>query len=93
MNKLLISILLLISAISSSAGQDVKVTASFDTARIFIGDQVKFSVTVDQPSSEKLSLPFFKDTLCKNIDIISGPVIDTISSQKGRYKIIEKYLV
>jgi hypothetical protein len=93
MNKLFISIFLFISIISSAVGQDVKVTASFDTSRIYIGDQIKFSVTVDQPSSARLSLPFFKDTLCKNIDILSGPVVDTLSTQAGRIRIIQKYLV
>ncbi len=40
-----------------------------------------------------LTLPVFKDTLCKNIEIISGPKIDSIASQNGRIKIIQKYLI
>jgi hypothetical protein len=92
MKKLIISIFLLFSIISSSGGQDVKVISSFDTSRILIGDQIKFKIIVDQPTGLRLSLPFFKDTLCKNIEIISGPVIDS-SSQDGRTKIIGKYLI
>jgi hypothetical protein len=74
-------------------GQDVKVTASFDSTRIYIGDQIKFSITVEQPSGLNLTLPLFKDTICKNIDIISGPVIDSSKNTDGRLRIIERYLI
>ena len=93
MKKLILSVFLFISIISSSIGQDVKITSSFDSARIFIGDQIKFTVTVDQPSNLRLILPVFKDTLCKNIEIISGPRIDSISARDGRVKVIQKYLI
>jgi hypothetical protein len=92
MKKIISSIFLFISIISSSISQEVNVTSSFDTTKIFIGDQIKFTITIDQPSGLKLTLPLFKDTLCKNIEILSGPVIDS-SSQGGRIKIIGKYLV
>jgi hypothetical protein len=92
MKKLISSIFLFISIISSSISQEVNVTSSFDTTKIFIGDQIKFTITIDQPSGLKLALPLFKDTLCKNIEILSGPVIDS-SSQGGKIKIIGKYLV
>ncbi|MBE3085768.1 MAG: hypothetical protein IMZ64_06070 [Bacteroidetes bacterium] len=92
MKKLISSIFLFISIISSSISQEVNVTSSFDTSKIFIGDQIKFTITVDQPSGLRLTLPLFKDTLCKNIEILSGPVIDS-TSQDGRIKIIGKYLI
>jgi hypothetical protein len=83
-------ILLLINA--AGFAQDVKVISAFDSTRIFIGDQVKFTITIDQPEGLKLNLPAFKDSLVKNIEILSGPVIDS-SREKGRVKIIERYLV
>ena len=93
MKKLIFSIFIYISIISSSFGQDVNVKSSFDSTKIYIGDQVKFSITVEKPSGLNLSIPVFRDTLCKNIDIISGPRIDSTSLQNGRTKIIEKYLI
>ena len=51
-------------------GQEISVTASFDTTRILIGDQVNFSVTIDQPSDLRLTIPFFRDSLIKNIEIL-----------------------
>jgi hypothetical protein len=92
MKNLIISIFLFISTVYSSLGQEIRVTSEFDTSHIYIGDQVKYTITVDQPADVKLILPSFKDTLCKNIEIISGPVVDS-SNKDGRTKIIEKYLV
>jgi uncharacterized repeat protein (TIGR01451 family) len=91
MKKLILFIFLYISFISAFS-QEVNVTSSFDTSRIYIGDQVRFTITVDKPSGLNLTLPFFKDTLCKNIEIVSGPVFDSLNTT-GRIKIIEKYLI
>jgi hypothetical protein len=93
MKKLCFAIYLFISIIFSSFGQNVIVRSSFDTSRIYIGDQIKFTVTVDQPADLRLSLPSFKDTLIKNIEILSGPVVDSSSIQSGRVKIIQRYLI
>jgi hypothetical protein len=73
-------------------GQDVKVTSAFDSSRIYIGDQIKFTVTVDKPEGLKLALPVFNDTIIKNIEILAGPFVDS-SRQNGRMKIIQKYLI
>lgn len=93
MKKFYLSIFLIVSIISSSAGQEIKISSAFDSAKIFIGDQIKFNVTIDQPSNIKLTLPVFKDTICKNIEIISGPRIDTTKGQNGRIKVVQKYLI
>lgn len=93
MKKLTLSIFLCISIISALVGQNVNITSSFDSSRIFVGDQIKYTITIDKPSGQKLILPVFKDTLCKNIEILSGPRIDSSASQSGRTKVIQKYLV
>jgi hypothetical protein len=90
--KYIISQLILISWGFSAIGQDVKVTSAFDSARIFIGDQIKFTVTIDKPDGLKLAIPAFKDTIVKNIEILSGPFVDS-AKQNGRMRIIQKYLV
>jgi hypothetical protein len=93
MKKLTISIFLFISILTSSIGQNVNVTSAFDSSEIYIGDQIKYTITIEQPANLKLTIPLFKDTLCKNIEILSGPGIDTSSVQNGRIKIIYKYLI
>ncbi len=74
-------------------GQEISVTASFDTSRILIGDQINFTVVVEQPADVKLSLPVFKDTLVKNIEILSGPATDSIKLSAAKLRITEKYRI
>ena len=78
---------------SSLNGQEISVKAVFDTTRILVGDQVNFSVMIDQPADLKLTLPFFRDSLIKNIEILSGPAIDTSGISDNKIRITEKYLV
>jgi hypothetical protein len=92
MKKTAISILLLFSVFLLNA-QDVKVTASFDSTRILIGDQINFTISVEQPRDLKLTIQGFKDTLVKNIEVLKGPSIDSSDAGNGRIKIIERYLV
>jgi hypothetical protein len=90
--KYITGLLLLFLLSFSAKGQNVNVTSAFDSSRIFIGDQIKFTVIIDQPEGLKLALPALKDTIIKNIEILSGPKVDS-SKQNGRIKIIQKYLV
>lgn len=73
--------------------QDVTVKSVFDTSSIYIGDQINYKIIINQPSDIRLDLPFFRDTLCRNIEILSGPQSDTNIVEGGRIQIIEKYLV
>jgi len=92
MKRFLFFILSFIVSLNLVSGQDVGVTAAFDTSRIFIGDQIFFTVTVDQPADLKLKLIPLKDTLFSKIEILSGPAVDTLSAG-NRLKIINKFLV
>lgn len=90
--KFLILFLFLITSFALR-GQDVSVAAAFDTSRIFIGDQINFSVTIDQPSALKLSIPILRDSLTRKIEILSGPLIDTAEIDADKIRITEKYLI
>lgn len=74
-------------------GQEVKVTAAFDSSKIYVGDQTNFTVTIEKPVSYILSFPVFKDSLVKNIEILKGPLTDTSFTKDGRIRIKQKYLV
>jgi hypothetical protein len=80
-------------SLSGTVAQEVKVTSVFDTSRIYIGDQINFTITIDKPISYLLSIPFFRDSLQKNIEILKGPSIDTSILKDGRMRIKQKYLV
>ena len=94
MKKLNICILVLITFFTFMVkGQDITVKTAFDTSRIYIGDQINFSITVDQPSGIKLDIPALRDTLGKNIEILSGPVVDSTVIAGNRIRINKKYLI
>ena len=93
MKRIIFSILLSVSIFANSSGQEVSVNAGFDTSMIFIGDQIRFTVTVDQPAGLGLSISEFNDTIVKNIEILSGPVTDSISNPNGILRIKREYLV
>jgi hypothetical protein len=92
MRNTLFSILLVLSASAGLYSQDVTVTASFDSSRIYIGDQIFYSITIDQPADLNLSIRPLRDTLCKNIEILYGPVYDS-SITNNRLRIINRYLI
>lgn len=87
----ILALLLLIPVFLS--GQDVKVSAAFDSSRIFIGDQVNFTVTLEKPAGFLLSMPLLKDSLVSKVEILKGPASDTSVMKDGRVKIVQKYLV
>jgi len=93
MKRLIILLILILILRPAIYGQEFKVTASFDTSKIYIGDQIDFTISIDQPAEIVATLPLLRDTLTKNIEILAGPVIDTASNQDGRITIIEKYLI
>jgi large-conductance mechanosensitive channel len=74
-------------------GQDILMDAAFDTTCIFIGDQIHYTVTVEQPSDISLKIQAHKDTLIKKIEILSGPKTDSSSISGDRLRITNRYLI
>lgn len=93
MKKTLLIISLVLSVVAVSSGQDIKVTVTLDTSKIYIGDQIKYTVNVEQPAGLKLALKPVKDTLCSKIEILAGPVTDTAAVSGGRMKLTSRYLI
>ena len=87
------SLFVITSLISGLFAQNINVSSGFDTSRIYIGDQIIYTVTVDQPSDITLNIETPEDTLFKNIEILSGPITDTLALDNNRLRIIKKYLV
>jgi hypothetical protein len=93
MKRTVTIVLYICSHVAVVCGQEVNVTAAFDSSKIYLGDHVNFTVTVDKPLNYPLSVPVFKDTIRKNIEILNGPLVDTSFLKDGRIRIREKYLV
>ena len=92
MQKFVLYISMFFTLAFNAEGQNVKIASAFDTSRIYIGDQIRFKVTIDQPADLSLSILSFNDSLVKNIEILSGPEIDTIK-RDGRIIIEHDYLI
>ena len=93
MKRSLISIILIVSAFTSLKSQDVTVTALFDTSKIYIGDQIFYTVTIDQPKDINLAIRTLRDTLCKNVEILGVPVTDSSVTSDNRLRIRNRYLI
>jgi hypothetical protein len=93
MKRAAVVLLYICVSLRLAIGQEVNVTAAFDSSRIYIGDQTNFTVTIDKPVSYLLSIPLFRDSLVSKIEILKGPLSDTSFLKDGRMRIRQKYLV
>ena len=93
MRRLIFYISIILMPALTAEGQEVRVAAAFDSSRIYIGDQINFKITVEQPADLSTTIISFKDSLIKNIEILSGPAIDTVRSRDGRITIEHNYLI
>lgn len=92
MKKRIIYFFILSVTFTGIRAQNVSVSSSLDTSLILIGDQINYTITIDKPTGLNLSIPVYKDTLFRNIEILSGPVIDS-SIINGRTKLVGRYLI
>jgi Predicted membrane protein len=81
--------LLLCSGISA---QQLKVTAKFDSTSILIGDQVKLHLELELPSTAKVQMPQFRDTLASHVEIVKA-LAPTQSQKDGKLFIKQELLV
>lgn len=93
MKRISVILLYIYVSLGGSIAQEVKVRTEFDSARIWLGDQINFTVTIEKPVGYLLSLPVFRDTIIKNIEILKGPLSDTTMLKDGRISIKQKYLI
>ncbi len=74
-------------------GWSVSASARFDTASIRIGEQTRFTVTLEQPDEIYVYLPEFNDTLAENIEILSATGYDTLRLDDNNLRITKSYNV
>ena len=91
-NLLLILALLLIAGTVNA--QQIKATASLDSAKILIGDQVTLFLEIDHPKNADVQFPAVPDTIVDLIEIISRSGIDTFELDDEKYiKQIQAYTI
>lgn len=76
------------------AGQRVVATASLDSTKILIGDQVKMVLRVDKPAGVKVEFPIVADSISGKIEVLNHTPIDTIKSGSANIEsLIQAYTI
>ncbi len=74
--------------------QRIKATASLDSTKILIGDQVKLFLEVDHPKDVEVQFPVVPDTIIDLIEVINRSGIDTFELDDEKFmKQIQSYTV
>jgi len=82
MKKLALIISLFIGLLAEyTSAQEVSPIARFDTSDILIGDQIELNISFTMPLDYRVIWPHYKDTLTRNIEIISMTAVDTIINE------------
>ncbi|HBF88239.1 MAG TPA: hypothetical protein DDX39_06315 [Bacteroidales bacterium] len=89
-NLILLSISVLMTNLSIS--QNITLNAFLDTNHILIGDQINLNFEITCPENAKIVFPFFKDTIIKEVEVVSQSKIDT-SLANGLMTLKQKILL
>lgn len=78
----------------NTRAQQIKATASLDSANILLGDQVKLFLEIDHPKSVDVTFPQVPDTITGFIEVLGLTAIDTFEGDKADYiKQIRSYTI
>lgn len=92
--KLLFFILLVLCSFpSKTSAQKAKISASIDTTRMLIGDQINIVYELEHQKGLDFGFPIFKDTLLKNLEVLRVSSIDSQSLENNLIKLTQRVLV
>lgn len=92
--KIGFSFLLIFWAAVTTYAQQIKATASLDSANILIGDQVKLFLEIDHPKDVAVQFPQVPDTIASKIEVLNRSGIDTFKvDDEKNLKQIQSYLI
>ena len=92
-----LKLILLILSFSLCGGvlraQNAEYGAMIDTTYMMIGDQQHLTFQVKGDAGLKVGFPLLKDTVSRGIEIISGPVRDSVKEGDGKWLFRETYVI
>lgn len=91
-SHILLILTFLAGPVNSSNSQESRAKASMDTSRILIGDHVNIFLELNQAKDEKFEFPVYRDTLVKNVEILSVSPVDTLQIE-DRLKLRQNIVV
>ena len=85
---------MILFAVSATNAQQIKATASLDSANILIGDQVKLFLEIDHPKDVAVQFPQVPDTIAGKIEVLNRTEVDTFDvDNEKNLKQIQSYLI
>ena len=91
--KLRLFIVSLIVGMGLVKGQNLEYGVGVDTNYMMIGDQQHLTFRVRSDVPVQVVFPLLKDTVTAGVEIISGPVRDSLQGKDGKWLIEEKYVI
>ncbi len=89
--RVIFSVILFIS--TASVGAQVSVSASLDSIALFIGEQTKLTLQVNQPADHFVQFPICSDTVVSGLEIVSSLEVDTQRLDDGSIQVQNSYLL
>ncbi len=77
----------------TSQGQQVRVSASLDSTRILIGDQIRLKLELEKPQALSVIFSQVPDTLAGKIEVLQRSEIDTVLTENQREKLTQTFLI
>ena len=90
-NRIILFVIILLGCVCALNAQNREYSAEIDTNYIMIGDQIHFRMKVKAEPGVKVAFPQLKDTIAQGIEIIFGPVRDSIMEKDGLVQ--ESYVI
>lgn len=92
--KIGFSFLSLLLTVATINAQQIKATASLDSANILIGDQVKLFLEIDHPKDVAVQFPQVPDSIAGRIEVLNRSGVDTFDiDNTNNLKQIQSYLI
>ena len=91
--KHILLFLFLLPLAGTLKSQSVEYGVELDTNHMMIGDQQHLTFKLKGELGMKISFPQLKDTVTKGVEVISGPIFDSIQEADGRWLFEAKYVI
>lgn len=91
--RLILLILIFLSGFGFLSAQNIEYGVGLDTNYMLIGDQQYLTFKVKSDAPVKIQFPQLKDTVVNGIEIVSGPVRDSLKEKDGKWLYQQKYLI
>lgn len=93
MRYILLFIVLFGWGTSRMSAQNLEYGAELDTTYMMIGDQQHLRFKVKSDNTLNVKFPLLKDTVVNGVEILSGPVRDSVKGKDGKWLFQESYVI